>query len=56
MLIGPPEIKDFEDLDERLRIALETQTVKDAAALVSVATGLPRKIVYAQALRLANND
>ncbi len=56
LLIGPPEVKDFEDLDERLRIALATLTVKDAAALVSVATGLPRRIVYAQALRLVNED
>ena len=54
LLIGPSEVEDLEDLDERLRVALSTHTVKDAAALVSVATGLPRKVVYAQALRLAN--
>ena len=28
------------------------QTVKDAAALVSTATGLPRKLVYARALQI----
>jgi len=52
VLIGPPEIDDPEDLDGRLRAALATQTVKDAAALVSTATGLPRKAVYARALQI----
>jgi len=52
LLIGPPETDDPEDLDGRLRAALETQTVKDAAALVSTATGLPRKVVYARALEI----
>jgi 16S rRNA (cytidine1402-2'-O)-methyltransferase len=52
LLIGPPETDDPEDLDGRLRAALATQTVKDAAALVSLATGLPRKVVYARALQI----
>ncbi len=52
LLIGPPEMDDPEDLDGRLRAALATQTVKDAAALVSAATGLPRKVVYARALQI----
>jgi 16S rRNA (cytidine1402-2'-O)-methyltransferase len=52
LLIGPPESDDPEDLDGRLRAALATQTVKDAAALVSTATGLPRKVVYARALQI----
>jgi 16S rRNA (cytidine1402-2'-O)-methyltransferase len=52
VLLGPPEADDPEDLDGRLRTALATQTVKDAAALVSTATGLPRKVVYARALQL----
>lgn len=52
LLIGPPETDDPEDLDGRLRAALATQTVKDAAALVSMATGLPRKLVYARALQI----
>jgi 16S rRNA (cytidine1402-2'-O)-methyltransferase len=52
LLIGPPETDDPEDLDGRLRAALATQTVKDAAALVSTATGLPRKVVYARALQI----
>jgi 16S rRNA (cytidine1402-2'-O)-methyltransferase len=54
LLIGPPEAEDPEDLDQRLRSALASQTIKDAAALVSIATGLPRKLVYARALELAD--
>ncbi len=52
LVLGPPETDDPEDLDGRLRAALATQTVKDAAALVSTATGLPRKVVYARALQI----
>jgi 16S rRNA (cytidine1402-2'-O)-methyltransferase len=52
VLLGPPETEDPEDLDGRLRAALSTQSVKDAAAIVSAATGLPRKLVYARALEL----
>jgi 16S rRNA (cytidine1402-2'-O)-methyltransferase len=52
VLVGPPETEDQEDLDGRLRAALATQSVKDAAAIVSTATGLPRKLVYARALEL----
>jgi 16S rRNA (cytidine1402-2'-O)-methyltransferase len=52
VVVGPPETDDPEDLDGQLRSALTTQTVKDAAALVSAATGLPRKIVYARALQI----
>lgn len=52
LLVGPPEDQDPEDLDGRLRQALVTGSVKDAAAMVSIATGLPRKIVYARALEL----
>jgi 16S rRNA (cytidine1402-2'-O)-methyltransferase len=52
VLLGPPETKDPEDLDGRLRAALATESVKDAAAIVSMATGLPRKLVYARALEI----
>jgi 16S rRNA (cytidine1402-2'-O)-methyltransferase len=52
VVIGPSETDDPEDLDGRLRTALATQSVKDAAALVSTATGLPRKVVYARALQI----
>ena len=53
IVVGPPEQDDPEDLDGRLREALTTNSLKDAAALVATATGLPRKLVYARALALS---
>lgn len=55
VLVGPPAAAepDLAGLDEQLRTALARGSVKDAAALVAAATGLPRKIVYARALALA---
>lgn len=53
VVVAPAEQEDPEDLDERLRAALAGNSVKDAAALVAVATGLPRKVVYARALALS---
>ncbi len=53
VLVGPPEQSDPEDLDGRLRAALAANSVKDAAALVAAATGLPRKLVYSRALELS---
>ncbi len=53
VVVGPPEQDDPEDLDGRLRDALAANSLKDAAALVAAATGLPRKLVYARALALA---
>ena len=53
IVVGPPEQDDPEDLDGRLREALAANSVKDAAALIATATGLPRKLVYARALALA---
>jgi 16S rRNA (cytidine1402-2'-O)-methyltransferase len=53
VVVAPAEQEDPEDLDERLRAALAANSVKDAAALVAVATGLPRKLVYARALALS---
>ena len=56
VLVGPPppEQADAEELDGRLRAALAAHSVKDAAALVAGATGLPRRLVYARALALAD--
>lgn len=50
---APPEAADPEALDARLTETLATHSVKDAAALVAAATGLPRKLVYARALELS---
>ena len=56
VLVGPapPEQTDAEDLEGQLRAALGAHSVKDAAALVAGATGLPRKLVYARALALSD--
>jgi 16S rRNA (cytidine1402-2'-O)-methyltransferase len=56
VLVGPPEEADQEDLDGQLTRALATHSVKDAAALVAAATGLPRKLVYARALAMGRPD
>ena len=56
VLIGPPEDNDAEDLDGTLLAALKEHSVREAAALVTAATGLPRKVVYARALVLARGD
>ena len=53
VVVGPAVQEDVEDLDGRLRTALAGHSVKDAAALVTAATGLPRKLVYARAMDLA---
>lgn len=60
VLVGPPPDEaptlDGEALDARLRTALSTHSVKDAAAVVSGETGQPRRKVYARALELAAQD
>lgn len=59
LCIGPaPEEPTGEaDLDTRLRAALAAgQSLRDAAAMVAAATGLPRKQVYARALGLAGRE
>ena len=52
VLIGPAMADEADDLDGLLRTAMADQSVKDAAAIVAAATGLPRKTVYARALQL----
>ena len=58
VVVGPgaEEGGDAEDLDGLLRRALAGGSVKDAAAVVAGATGLPRKVVYARALELGRRD
>ncbi len=50
---APEEAPGAEDLDTRLRAAMREASLRDAAAMVAAATGLPRKQVYARALELA---
>ncbi len=60
LLVGPPGQDAPEllqsNLDDLLGKALETHSVKDAAALVSAETGQPRRKVYARALELNARD
>ncbi len=55
LLVGPAEKEatDVAALDSALLAALERMTVRDAAAWVSTALGLPRKLVYARALEMS---
>ncbi|WP_372617000.1 16S rRNA (cytidine(1402)-2'-O)-methyltransferase [Falsiroseomonas sp.] len=50
---APEEATGEADLDAQLRAAMEGASLRDAAAMVAAATGLPRKQVYARALELA---
>lgn len=57
LLVAPPGDGAAEiaaaDLDARIEEALTAHSVKDAASVVSAATGQPRRQVYARALELA---
>ena len=57
LLVGPPmegaaEISEAS-IDDRIRAAMKTHSMKDAAAIVAGETGQPRRRVYARALQLA---
>ncbi len=54
IVVGPPLTTEAaeEDLDTALATALETLSVKDAAATVASALNVPRKRAYARALEL----
>ncbi len=54
IVVGPPLTTEAaeEDLDTALTTALETLSVKDAAATVASALNVPRKRAYARALEL----
>jgi 16S rRNA (cytidine1402-2'-O)-methyltransferase len=51
---APAEAADADDLDARLRAALAGSSVKQAVAEVTASSGLPRRLVYARALELAD--
>jgi 16S rRNA (cytidine1402-2'-O)-methyltransferase len=56
LLVGPPgavPVLDADEIDAQIRKALETHSVKDAAAIVSAATGLHKRQIYARALELS---
>jgi 16S rRNA (cytidine1402-2'-O)-methyltransferase len=60
IVIGPPGSAPAKDaaeaaltLDDMLRDALAGASLRDAAASVAIASGLPRRAVYARALALA---
>ena len=60
LLVGPPSAAaaptDAADLDAKLAKALESLSMKDAAAVVAVETGQPRRKVYARAIELTARD
>jgi 16S rRNA (cytidine1402-2'-O)-methyltransferase len=55
LVIAPPQARapSAEEVDELLRQALRTHSVKDAVGAVAAATGEPRAQVYRRALALA---
>lgn len=60
VVVGPPlpgAARDrAEALDDRLRAALKTLSLRDAAATVAAASGLPKREVYARALQIASEE
>ena len=58
-MVGPPPAEaeaSEEGLDERLRRALATMSLRDASVAVAEAMRLPRRRVYARALELLEED
>ncbi|TAN49308.1 MAG: 16S rRNA (cytidine(1402)-2'-O)-methyltransferase [Rhodospirillales bacterium] len=55
IVIAPPEetSSDLNDIENLLRTALETLSVRDAAETVAKASGRPRREIYNQALALS---
>jgi 16S rRNA (cytidine1402-2'-O)-methyltransferase len=56
VIIGPPGAEELapagDIVDERLREALKTVSLKEAVAQVAATTGQPRRTIYARALEL----
>jgi 16S rRNA (cytidine1402-2'-O)-methyltransferase len=48
----PAPVADADEVEGRLRVALQRASVREAAAIVAAATGLPRRQIYARALAL----
>jgi 16S rRNA (cytidine1402-2'-O)-methyltransferase len=48
----PAPAADPSEVEDRLRVALQSASVREAAAIVAAATGLPRRQIYARALLL----
>ncbi len=58
VVVAPPLQEETAqgDLDAQLLAALEQASLRDAAAMVATATGLPKRQVYARALALSRRD
>lgn len=59
LIVSPPAaagVLDDDAIDEALAKALETHSKRDAVDLVAAELGLPRKRVYARALRMGEQD
>ncbi|MBX3534896.1 MAG: 16S rRNA (cytidine(1402)-2'-O)-methyltransferase [Xanthobacteraceae bacterium] len=56
VVVAPPgetPLLDEEDIEQKIKAALKTLSLKDASAAIAAETGLPRKEIYARALALA---
>lgn len=59
LVVGGPlddGVPDEDDVDARLRTALETDSVREAAARIAAETGLPRRDLYSRALAIKAGD
>ena len=58
-MIGPPitlEVPSGAEIDARLELLLQTESVRDAATKLSAETGLKRRDLYQRAVHLADED
>ena len=55
LVINATSIGLYPDVDARLEMAIQTMSVRDAAAMVAEACGVPRRTVYARALELTSS-
>jgi 16S rRNA (cytidine1402-2'-O)-methyltransferase len=56
IVVGPAEAEEAEtgaSIESQLKLALKTMSVRDAAEVVSIATGKPKKAIYMLALKLS---